>query len=112
MLLDYKTLMATWGDKLARPLTVEVRTYNYGRDTNGNKIAAYSAGIRQTSGALVPVAASGARRLQVGYQTGQHGGALLALDKAGYPLGFCAGVAQEGTANIARYAVLEGLGDE
>jgi hypothetical protein len=86
--------------KLAAPLVVTVRTYNYSRDANGNKIAAYTATVQLKSGASHTVAASGARRLQVGYQTGQHARALLALEQAGYALELL-----DVIDGVARYAI-------
>jgi len=86
--------------KLAAPIVVTVRAYNYGRDTNGNKIAAYVATVQLKSGAALTVASSGVRRLQVGYQTGQHERALVELDKGGYELELLDVV--EG---VARYAI-------
>ena len=100
MLTTLNQLLDQHGDKLAAPLVVTVRTYNYARDTNGNKIAAYSATVQLKSGASQLIAASGARRLQVGYQTGQHARALLALEQAGYGLQLL-----EVVDGVARYAV-------
>ena len=100
MLTTLNQLLDQHGDKLAAPLVVTVRTYNYARDTNGNKIAAYSATVQLKSGASQLIAASGARRLQVGYQTGQHSRALLALEQAGYGLQLL-----EVVDGVARYAV-------
>lgn len=87
-------------DKLAAPIVVTVRTFNYGRDTNGNKIAAYSATVQLKSGAALTVASSGARRLQVGYQTGQHARALLALEQGGYEFELL-----DVVDGVARYAI-------
>lgn len=100
MITTYNQLLDQHGDKLAAPLVVTVRTYNYARDTNGNKIAAYSATVQLVSGASQMIAASGARRLQVGYQTGQHARALLALEQAGYGLQLL-----DVVDGVARYAI-------
>lgn len=100
MLTTLNQLLDQHGDKLSTPIVVTVRAYNYSRDTNGNKIAAYTATVQLKSGAALTVAASGARRLQVGYQTGQHARALLALEQGGYELQLLDVV--EG---VARYAV-------
>lgn len=101
MLITLNQLLDQHGDKLASPVVVTVRTYNYSRDTNGNKIAAYTATVQFKSGASHTVAASGARRLQVGYQTGQHARALLALEQGGYELELL-GVVE----GVARYALV------
>jgi len=101
MLTTFNQLRDQHGDKLASPMVVTVRTHNVARDTNGNKIAAYTATVLLKSGASHTIAASGARRLQVGYQTGQHARALLALEQAGYELSLL-----DVVDGVARYALL------
>lgn len=97
MLTTLNQLLDQHGDKLATPLVVTVRTYNF---TPCGTSAAYTATVRLKSGASHTVAASGARRLQVGYQTGQHARALLALEQAGYELELL-----DVVDGMARYAV-------
>lgn len=67
---------------------VYVRVHNVGRDTNGNKIAHYSAKIYRMGQGWIELAASGKRRPQVGFQTGRHEAAEVALEKLGYSLEF------------------------
>lgn len=67
---------------------VQVRTYNHGRDVNGNGTAHYSvfiicdvAGLNECTGFLL--VSSGKRREQVGY-SGRNDAALYALSKLGF----------------------------
>lgn len=67
---------------------VYVRISNPGRDINGNKIAHYTARVYVSVGSWIELAASGKRRRQVGFQTGRHEAAEVALEKLGYSLAF------------------------
>lgn len=67
---------------------VYVRISRTGRDTNGNKIAHYSAKVYRTGQGWIELATSGKRRRQVGFQTGRHEAAETALEKLGYSLAF------------------------
>lgn len=69
---------------------VEVYSYNFGHDINGNATAHYTATlVIETPDRFINVCRiveSGKRREQVGYDGDNHKSALVALDKLGYKL--------------------------
>lgn len=80
---DAANLIKTNG--LKGPFEITVRSYDHGRDINGNGTAHYICQLRDLSTNLLvaTIVRSGVRREQVGY-SGAHCGALYALDKLGY----------------------------
>lgn len=72
-------------NSLIGPFEVVVRSYDHGRDINGNGTAHYICQLHDlnTNNLVTTIVQSGASREQVGY-SGAHCGALYALDKLGY----------------------------